>query len=187
MSQIRSESPALEVLFGQAVGKEQPREALPLDKEVTSFFDEFHDQLLRYLLSFRLEVHDAEDIIQEVFLALFRHLGAAKPRSNIKGWIFRVAHNLGLKRQYAKRRDEPITESQVDPGSDPEEELMNVQRRRRLLAVVAALRERDRRCLILRAEGLRYREIAEVLDVSLGTVSASLERSIKRLTEVERR
>src|SRR5579871_960610 len=146
MSQIRSASPALETPFGQVVENGQPIEAVPLHEEVTSFFDELHDPLLRYLLSFRLGIHDAEDIIQEVFLALFSHLAAKKPRSNIKGWIFRVAHNLGLKRQYAKGRDEPLTELHVDPGSDPEEELLNLQRRRRLLAVVAAFRERDRRC-----------------------------------------
>jgi RNA polymerase sigma-70 factor (ECF subfamily) len=55
------------------------------------------------------------------------------------------------------------------------------QRRQRVLAAVDALPEQDRRCLILRAEGLRYREIAQVLDISLGAVSISLGRSLRRL------
>ena len=54
--------------------------------------------------------------------------------------------------------------------------------RRRLLAVVKALPEQDRRCLALRAEGLRYRQIAEVLGMSLGGVANSLERSLERIT-----
>ena len=51
----------------------------------------------------------------------------------------------------------------------------------RLLAVVDALPELDRRCLVLRAEGLRYREIAGILDMSLGAVSISLARSLARI------
>ena len=50
-----------------------------------------------------------------------------------------------------------------------------------LADVVGALPEQDRRCLFLRAEGLRYREIAETLDMSLGAVSISLARSLARI------
>ena len=59
--------------------------------------------------------------------------------------------------------------------------MANRQTRERLLAVVEALPEQDRRCLFLRAEGLRYREIAEILDMSLGAVSLSLSRSLGRI------
>ena len=70
----------------------------------------------------------------------------------------------------------------LDTNPSPEDQAASSQRRQRVLAVVRALPEQDRRCLILRAEGLRYREIAEVLDISLGAVSLSLERSLTRLT-----
>jgi RNA polymerase sigma-70 factor (ECF subfamily) len=49
------------------------------------------------------------------------------------------------------------------------------------MAVLHALPEQDQACLYLRAEGLRYREIADVLDISLGSVSISLTRSLARL------
>jgi len=55
------------------------------------------------------------------------------------------------------------------------------------MAVVEALPEQDRRCLFLRAEGLRYREIAEILDMSLGGVSLSLARSLARLARYAER
>ena len=67
----------------------------------------------------------------------------------------------------------------------PEESLAARQRHQRLLAVVSALPEQDQWCLSLRAEGLRYREIAEVLGISLGSVAASLEKSLSRLTRSE--
>jgi len=47
--------------------------------------------------------------------------------------------------------------------------------------VVNALPEQDQSCLCMRAEGLRYREIAEALGISLGSVAASLARSLERL------
>ena len=160
-----------------------------LEIEVTQFFDDLREPLLRYLSSFGLSMHDAEEIIQEAFLSLFLHLRAGKPRSNIRGWIFRVAQNLGLKRREKNHRalriiansDECPVESQLDVAPDPEQQISSVQRRTRLLAVLNVLPEHDRQCLYLRAEGLRYREIAQVLDISLGSVALSLARSLARL------
>src|SRR5215469_14166562 len=75
-----------------------------LEAEVTGLFDEFRPGLLRYLSSFGLLREDGEEIVQEVFVLLFLHLRAGKSRSNIRGWIFRVAHNLGLKRRQTIHR-----------------------------------------------------------------------------------
>ena len=72
-----------------------------LEVEIISLFDQFRNQLLRYVLSFGLPAYEAEEVIQEVFLALFRHLQRGKSRSNLRGWIFRVAHNLALKQAHA--------------------------------------------------------------------------------------
>ena len=69
----------------------------------------------------------------------------------------------------------------ADPTMDPEQQAATRQRQKRLLAVVQALPEQDRRCLYLRAEGLRYRDITEVLGMSLGAVAQSLARSLERL------
>ena len=70
-----------------------------IEEEVIFLFDQLHDRLSGYLLSFGLTVHDAEDIVQETFIALFRHLQLGRPRRNLRGWIFRVGHNLALKRR----------------------------------------------------------------------------------------
>ena len=151
-------------------------------------FDEFRAPLLRYLGSFGLAAQDGEEVVQEVFLALFLHLREGKPRTNLQGWIFRVAHNLGLKRCLANRKEPQETVEQVahvDPTLDPEQLAASRQRRERLLSVVRALPEQDRRCLYLRAEGLRYRDITEVLGMSLGAVSQSLARSLERLNRAD--
>ena len=165
-----------------------------IEREVLALFDQFRNPLLRYALSFGIPVHDAEEVVQEVFLSLFRHLQLRKSRQNLKGWIFRVAHNLALKQRYANQRSrektvsEPsLVEKQFDPSPDPEEQMSSAQRRHTLLTVVRALPELDQSCLRLRAEGLRYREIAAVLGMSLGAVSISLTRSLARLIRAEGR
>jgi RNA polymerase sigma-70 factor, ECF subfamily len=167
--------------------------SLEVESEVIRLFDDHRTRLLRYVLSIGLSVHDAEEIVQEVFLALFRHLQLGRPRDNLRGWLFRVAHNLGLKaRQAGQSRpdhaelDEAVTAGHFDPAPSPEQQLAFSQRQKVLLAAVHLLPLRDQYCLHLRAEGLRYREIAEVLDMSLGAVSISLTRSIARLERADR-
>lgn len=165
--------------FSVAVREQGPS---ALEDEVTALFDQLREPLLRYLLSFGLTAQDGEEVIQEVFLSLFQHLRDNKPRTNLKGWVFRVAHNIGLKRCYANRQGTATAETdEADPSPNPEEQATTRQRQKRLLVVVQALPAQDRRCLYLRAEGLRYREITEVLGISLGAVALSLERSLSRL------
>lgn len=163
-----------------------------LEEEVVALFDQLRAPVLRYLLSLRIPVPDAEEIVQEVFLLLFRHLREGKSRTNLQGWIFKVAHNLALKHRTRARRqsdrftDVPdLAELAGDAEIGPEERMEGLERQQRLLAVVRAMPESDRCCLSLRAEGLRYREIAEVLGISLGSVANSLERALSRLARAD--
>ena len=159
--------------------------------EVLFLFDACGPSLCRYVRSLGLDAEAAQDIVQEVFLALFRHVRMDRPRDNLRGWLFRVAHNLALKQRYRAKRqqagfvwDAAVAEAVIDPASNPEQGLADAQRRKRLRAVMRALPERDRQCLNLRAEGLRYREIASVLGISLGAVAKSVTRSLARFANV---
>lgn len=162
------------------------------EREVIQLFEEFRNPLLRYVVSRGLSLHDGEEIIQEVFLALFRHLQLGRSRRNLRGWLFRVAHNLAAKQYNANKKaeahlhpDETVAERQPDATPDPEEQAAYRQRWQRMQAVLRALPEQDRACLSLRAEGLRYREISAVLGMSLGAVSIALTRSLARMGRVD--
>ena len=157
-----------------------------------ALFDECGLPLHRYVGSFGIGAPETEDVVQDVFLSLFRHLQQGKSRANLKGWLFTVAHNLALKhRALTKRRrdrmdgDLALAVEPADPSTNPEQELVRTQRQHRLLNVLRALPEQDRQCLFLRAEGLRYRQIAGVLGISLGSVANSLTRSIARMTNAD--
>jgi RNA polymerase sigma-70 factor (ECF subfamily) len=171
---------------------DQTSEPVPsrIGEEVVELFEQFRAPLLRYLLTLGLNAQDGEEVIQEVFLALFQHLKKGKRGDNLRGWIFRVAHNLALRqfrsaRSRIERASVPIDEVQVEfvsPDATPEQVLQQAHSQHQIRAVIKALSEQDRRCLYLRAEGLRYREIAETLGISLGSVANSLDRAIGRLS-----
>ena len=167
------------------IAQESERKPGPAAVEVTALFVEFRSSLLRYAMSLGCDALDGEDIVQEVFLALHRHLSENKPRTNLRGWIFRTGHNLALKRRLAARPSVPIEDAiLVMNAPNPEQRLAAVQNREQLNAIVEALPERDRYCLYLKMEGLRYREIAGVLDISLGAVANSLGLTLSKLSVV---
>jgi RNA polymerase sigma-70 factor (ECF subfamily) len=196
MMSMADQPPETALRLPARLGIEATAESPPfhLVEEAVSLFDQLRDRLLRYVVSFGLPVQDGEDVVQEVFLALFRHLQQGRSRRNLRAWTFRVAHNQALKRRSQERigfqqmagEETLLSDSVRDRNPNPEEQVASNQSRQRVLAVVSALPEQDRRCLVLRAEGLRYREIAEVLDISLGAVSLSLERSLTRLARAAR-
>jgi RNA polymerase sigma-70 factor, ECF subfamily len=164
-----------------------------IESNVLALFDRCAPPLLRYVGSFGLDAAEAEDVVQDTFLALFRHLHLRRDQTNLTGWLFQVAHNLALKRREQRRKQQPgatcgdvASRWCADPAPDPEQRLMRQERGRRLRAVFDALPERERRCLFLRSEGLTYRDIARALSVSLGSVSKAMSRALTRLTTVDR-
>ena len=122
---------------------------------------------------------DAEDVVQETFLKLCRHLEAGGDTRNIRGWLFTVAAHAARDRQRARRRWMPwlpAHEPRVPPVSLPDED-------GRLKGAREALRrlpERDRLLLLLRAQGLSYREIADAARIRPASVGRLLARAVDR-------
>lgn len=166
------------------------------DAEITvvDLFAECGSPLRRYVGSFGIGAPDTEDVVQDVFLSLFRHVQQGKSSRNLRGWLFTVAHNLALKHRarIARRRGltggDPLTADEpLDLARNPEQQLAEAQRQAHLLRVLCALPEQDRRCVSLRAEGFRYREIAELTGLSLGAVAKSLARAMARMESADER
>ena len=159
---------------------------------VLSLFDAHRVGVHRYVRALGVTDRDGDDVVQEVFLALFDHVARGRDRSNLRGWVFRVAHNLALRHRAREGRRRRLLaqiepRSRFDSASTPEDRYATGERQARLLAVVDSLPARDRRCLQLRAEGLRYREIARVLGISLGSVANTLARALARLGRADER
>lgn len=149
-------------------------------------FLESRGDVYYYLLTLGLTPPLAQETVQDVFLKLYLAMRDGPVIENPRAWIFRVAHNMGLNVRAGERRMEPLPE--IEPPATqsrtPEEELADKQRQQRLQAAVAELSPQQRQCLHLRAEGLRYHEIAEALGVSSSTVNEFVRRAVRKLKKV---
>jgi RNA polymerase sigma-70 factor (ECF subfamily) len=154
-----------------------------------ALFRDLREPLGRYLASQGVNSPEVEELVQETFLRLHRHLASGQADTqNLKGWVFRVALNLVRDRHRGWHgrnidsiEDRPEAAFASAPGATPEERLLRREKVERLRIAWQALPDLHRRCLHLRAEGLRYREIAAALGVSITTVADLIRNSLAQL------
>ncbi|MGH9584104.1 MAG: RNA polymerase sigma factor [Bryobacteraceae bacterium] len=153
-------------------------------------YDQEHAALRRYLSCLGLTADASQEILQESFLKLHQHLLAGGDRTNLRAWLYRVAHNLArnLQTAFSARKLEAIPEYTGTGalswgGVSPEEDLLARERVTRLRRAMAELSAPQRECLVLRAQGFKYREIAEVLNLSISTVGENIQRGLEKLKE----
>ena len=133
--------------------------ALPLPRlaagsaEVTALFRELHTPLLRYLVCLGLTSDEAQDVVQDAFLSLQRHLASGGNNENIRGWLFRVAHNLARNRQrsYHRRFGETPDGEKDFPAEDatPEQVVLDKEKWQRFTVAIQLLTKSERECLLL--------------------------------------
>ena len=134
---------------------------------------------------------DAADVVQEVFLKIFRNIGSFRRDSSLKTWIYRIAVNEARnhRRWFSRHRrrevglDAEPGETQgyqdwlPDPGRSPFETALDHETHALIEAALANVNPKFRAALVLREmEGLSYEEISEILDISLGTVKSRILR-----------
>jgi RNA polymerase sigma-70 factor (ECF subfamily) len=166
----------------------QEQTGTTLQDQVTRLFEEARDDVYRYLLTLGLYPPQAQEATQEVFLRLYTTLRKGEEIQNPRAWIFRVAHNLGLKIRARQQSEEPfnpeIGNRAAMQAATPESELLERERMTRFHSAVQGLSEQQRRCLFLRMEGLRYPEIGGTLGISASAVGEFLRRAMARLKKV---
>jgi RNA polymerase sigma-70 factor (ECF subfamily) len=159
---------------------------MTLHDRVSQYFAALREPVYGYLARFCGSAADAEDLTQEAFLRLYRHLHEGKEIENVRSWLFQVARNLAVSRARSQsavnHAMERPTDLNVASDSATSEELMLERERDECLRVaMQELTAFQRQCLHLRAEGLRYREIAETLSTNIDSVADALQRAIRKL------
>jgi RNA polymerase sigma-70 factor (ECF subfamily) len=162
-----------------------------LQRKVAAYFDQWREPVFRYLSAAFGSSGIAEDVTQEAFLQLYRSLEAGESIANVKSWIFRVARNMALNQVKREHFFAPMDESAwrdlvqalPDTGRDPEQNVIRRQKLERINAVLGTLTPVERHCLYLRAQGLRYREIADIADLTTTTVAETLYRTVAKLAK----
>jgi RNA polymerase sigma-70 factor, ECF subfamily len=166
----------------------QERTNSALQETVARLFEESRTDVYRYLLTLGLHPPGAQEAVQEVFLRLYATLKKGEDIENPRAWVFRVAHNHGLKvraRQVSEEPFDPALEMRlVARGDDPERSLLESERMLRFHRAVEGLSEQQKRCFFLRMEGMRYPEIGAALGISASAVGEFLRRAVNRLKKV---
>ena len=174
-------------MSGDSVRLALPFSRLATGCEASTLYCELRKPLLRYLVCLGLSADEAQDVAQDAFLSLHRHLASGGHQQNIRGWLFRVAHNAARNRQhrYERRFAAPLEDGWDLAGEEasPERVLLDKEKFGRLRRAIRLLTESERECLLLRAGGLRYREIGQLLGLSTSTVADTVERAIRKLAE----
>lgn len=156
---------------------------------VSGLYEEHYAGLFRHLILSGSTAAEADDLIQEGFLRLFRHLGSGHPVDNPRWWLVKVMHNLRIddirkrKREFAL--DQPELTSMIEQmrttGPDAEAEIIAREEQVRVEKAISRLAPRQYQYLLLRAEGLKLREIAEMFRVTVQTVSESCAKAMLEL------
>jgi len=160
-------------------------------RALEQLLDRHQSRVLRILRLLGVPPQDRDDVAQEVFIRVFRHLGGFRTGQDFNGWIYRVtvnaSHDYRGRRGRQARGEAPWNDEveHEDPTPGPSEAAGQREMRRELEAALLQLSERERTIFVLRElEGLETREVARALGIHSITVRRHLSRSRKRLREI---
>jgi RNA polymerase sigma-70 factor (ECF subfamily) len=129
----------------------------------------------------------AEDAAQETFIRAWSHLGSFRVDSSLRNWLYRIALNTAtdmLRKEKHILPNDMDDFSFADPQPGPEGTYLREERTALVQAAIQSLPDASRAALVLKEyEGLSYREIADALDIPIGTVMSRLNYARKMLKE----
>lgn len=158
---------------------------MTVHERVEEIYEAERESIYSYLLGLRVPPGRAQELTQDSFLKLYLKMSREEHIENPRAWLYRVAHNFALR--FHER--EPVFDelgmnfATDDPANDPETRLIELERQSALTRAIRGLSPQQRNCLHLRAKGLRYREIGDVIGISTSAVGEFLKRAVTRLKE----
>jgi len=152
---------------------------------VADLYTASRNNVYEYLVTAGCAPDTAQEVTQEAFLRLYMVLRKGKTIEHPKAWVYRVAHNLAFDAAVCFSREAVLSDALVatlasrDQGA--ERTLLEREWLEGFQSEFQSLSKQQRICLELRAQGLRYREIAETLGIQTSTVGRFLGRAMTRL------
>jgi RNA polymerase sigma-70 factor (ECF subfamily) len=151
-------------------------------------FEAQHPRLYGVVYRVLGDPNESEEVAQEAFLRLSSDPVMARPDDEVAAWLTRVGMNLAFNRRRDRARFAARTErarrlEQGGHASDPAVAVLRREDQDEVRRALAELPERQRECLLLRHSGYSYAEIAEVLEVAVGSVGVLLARGEKAFRE----
>jgi len=157
-------------------------------RALEQLLDRYQARVLRILRFLGVPAQDREDVAQEVFVRVFRHLRGFRAGQEFGAWVYRItvnaSHDYRSRRGRVTRGEAPWSETveHEDPGPGPAEGARQAELRKALERALESLSERERTIFVLREiEGLETREVAGALGITTITVRRHLSRARRRL------
>lgn len=151
-------------------------------------FTTHHRVVYRYAYGLTRDAALAEDVVQEVFLRLHQHLDEAQHEGLLRAWLLRVTANVARNvlrgRSRAQTREEAFVAQQQNDTAWLDDELVRQSEIDEARRALAKLKEPLRSCLLLKHEGLSYREIAAALELKETNVGSLLARARQEFMRV---
>jgi RNA polymerase sigma-70 factor (ECF subfamily) len=147
-----------------------------------ALFQEHYPRIVGMLARLTGDRGHAEEIAADVFCKVARRPALPKPQ-DLTAWVYRVATNAGLDavrssvRRRRREREAGVESMRAASNGGALEDLLREERCARVRAVLALLKPREAQLLLLRANGLAYRELAQSLDIQPGSVGTLLARA----------
>jgi RNA polymerase sigma-70 factor (ECF subfamily) len=160
-----------------------------------ALFEKYREKVYRVVFGYLHEKEDALDITQEAFIKAFKNLEGFEGKSGFYTWLTQIAINLAIDaRRKRARRKIVVLEDYMDPREkiggtappqSPEGRLAEREIRERYFEALEQISEKHRTVFLLHTvEGMAYKEIADTLDISIGTVMSRLHYARKHLQEI---
>jgi len=180
------------------VNDDVPRDAQLVEAALAGDRDAFGDLVARYqdrLFNTLLRVvgshEDAADAVQDAFVQAYTKLESFRGASQFYTWLYRIAMNVALSRQRRRRPTASLDHAKESAGEEPlaaadgpEETVLSQERIQHVQAALADLGDEHRQILVLREiDGCAYEEIAEILELPVGTVRSRIFRARVQLKE----
>ncbi len=179
-------------------GDKTDEEIVKLTLENQEFFacltERYEDKLLRYIGRITsVPREEAEDILQEVFIKVYRNLNDFDPRLKLSSWIYRITHNQVISHWRKTRAAQQVIKFEGDEDylkllASDEDLARNVERKftgAEVRKIIGMMDEKYREVLVLKfLEGKDYKEISDILQKPLGTVATLINRAKKQFAKV---
>ena len=147
--------------------------------DFAAFYQKHGDRIYRFCYRLCGSVSDAEDLTQETFLAAFQGGSRFEGRASVQTWLYRIALNCWRNARRSSRLNTMALEELAQAGPGLEQAVTDTLA---LTCALAALPDDLRESfLLVKAEGLKYREAAQVLDIPQGTVQWQVHQASRRL------
>ena len=156
---------------------------------IEGIYKDHYRDLYVYLLLSGCDPADAEEFLQEGFLRLLRLFQNGKSVTNAKHWLIRVVHNIRFDERQRNSRFVTLGANDLDecfsrvaqPRLSPEAAVLESERMKQLRDAMSRLTDRQCQYLLLRAEGMKLKEIAQLFGVSTASVAETCGRAMEKL------